>query len=97
MKRIALLGDYSDSVVAHRAIPLALRMAVESLGVDIRWDWLHSATLTNPVSEHLHHYSAISCVPGSPYKKLTVLSKQYALHALISFRFWEPVVAFNTQ
>ncbi len=68
MKRIALVGDYNDTVVAHRAIPIALRMAVESLGVDVRWDWLPSATLDSPVDAHLRDYAAAWCVPGSPYR-----------------------------
>jgi len=68
MKRIALIGDYNDSVVAHRAIPIALRMAADALKVDVNWEWLHSASLTAPVSNHLRNYSAVWCVPGSPYQ-----------------------------
>ena len=68
MKRIALVGDYSESIVAHRGIPLALSMAMESLGVAVCWDWLHSTSLRHPVSDHLRDYSAVWCVPGSPYQ-----------------------------
>src|SRR5216110_1888690 len=68
MKRIALIGDYNDHVVAHRAIPMALRMAVELLQVDIRWDWLPSGALDLPIDQHLRDYAAVWCVPGSPYK-----------------------------
>lgn len=68
MKRIALVGDYSESIVAHRGIPLALRMAAESLGVDVCWDWVQSTSLGNPVSQQLKSYSAVWCVPGSPYR-----------------------------
>lgn len=68
MKRIALIGDYNEAVVAHRAIPIALRMAVECLNVDTRWDWLHTAMLETPAEKSLHDYTAVWCVPGSPYK-----------------------------
>ena len=30
---IGLIGDHNDSVPAHRAIPLALQMAAETLGI----------------------------------------------------------------
>ena len=70
MKRIALVGDYNDAVVAHRAIPIALRMAVESLGTDVRWDWLPSATLDSHIDAHLRDYAAVWCVPGSPYRNM---------------------------
>jgi len=32
--RIALVGDRSDAVIAHAAIPLALPMAAQSLGIE---------------------------------------------------------------
>ncbi|HEX2585212.1 MAG TPA: hypothetical protein VHL14_08770 [Steroidobacteraceae bacterium] len=68
MKRIALIGDHSDKIVAHRAIPLALRMAAEALSVDVRWDWLPTATLDSPIDDHLCDYAGVWVVPGSPYK-----------------------------
>ena len=68
MKRIALVGDRSENVVAHRAIPVALRMAVESLRAEVSWEWIHSRTLTTPVTEQLEPFAAVWCVPGSPYE-----------------------------
>lgn len=54
--RIALVGDYRpDSVVAHRAIPIAL----ERLGA--AWEWV-------PTDDaQVRGFDAIWCVPGSPY------------------------------
>ena len=66
-KRIALVGDYSESVVAHRAIPIALRLATRTLNADVSWEWLHSRTLAN-VNEQLQQYAGVWCVPGSPYE-----------------------------
>lgn len=68
MKRIALIGDRSDSVVAHRAIPIALKLAVEQTRADVSWEWLHSRSLENEVASTLESYAAIWCVPGSPYE-----------------------------
>jgi len=68
MKRIALVGDYDDNIVAHRAIPVALHMAVASLNADVRWDWLPTATLESSVDHQLRDYAGIWVVPGSPYK-----------------------------
>ena len=41
MSRIAIVGDYSDRVTAHRAIPRALELAREGFQVlfEARWLW----------------------------------------------------------
>ncbi|MBF2937555.1 hypothetical protein HKT46_21680, partial [Pseudomonas aeruginosa] len=43
--RIALVGDHDPHITAHRAIPLALRLAGEALGLEIAFDWLASDRL----------------------------------------------------
>lgn len=63
--RIALIGDRSDAVTAHRAIPLALQLEAETLGLDITADWLGTATLSDP--GQLSAYDAGWVVPASPY------------------------------
>jgi len=68
MKRIALVGDYNESVVAHRAIPIALSMAAEQLKADVSWEWLHTRMITGDTEQMLDPYAAIWCVPGSPYE-----------------------------
>jgi CTP synthase (UTP-ammonia lyase) len=68
MKRIALVGDYDESKVAHRAIPIALKLAVQGLRVDVSWDWLPSSELQPSVEARLDPYAALWCVPGSPYQ-----------------------------
>jgi CTP synthase (UTP-ammonia lyase) len=70
MKRIALIGDHNESVVAHRAIPIALGMAVEALHADVSWDWLHTRTITGEVHRQLEPYAGVWCVPGSPYENM---------------------------
>jgi CTP synthase (UTP-ammonia lyase) len=66
-QRIALIGDYSEDIVAHRAIPLALERSAEAVGADVSWDWLHSSTLREPMAGQLEAYAGVWCVPGSPY------------------------------
>ncbi|MGH8177350.1 MAG: CTP synthase C-terminal region-related (seleno)protein [Steroidobacter sp.] len=65
--RVALIGDHSPAVVAHRGIPLALAAAAAELGMSIAPDWLHTSTLAADIAEQLGPYAAIWCVPGSPY------------------------------
>ena len=68
MKRIALVGDYNESVVAHRAIPIALKLAVSELRADVSWEWLPSRDLPPMGAARLEPYAAVWCVPASPYE-----------------------------
>ena len=68
MKRIALIGDYNEAVVAHRAIPIALKLAMEALRADVSWEWLHTRALVGDVNAMLAPYSGVWCVPASPYE-----------------------------
>jgi CTP synthase (UTP-ammonia lyase) len=67
MIRVALIGDHRESVTAHRAIPIALRLAAEALQCEVVADWHHTATLRAPIATQLGEYAGIWCVPGSPY------------------------------
>ncbi len=67
MKRIALVGDYDENIVAHRAIPIALELAAKDLRADVSWEWLHSRELQPTAEARLETYAAVWCVPGSPY------------------------------
>lgn len=64
--RVALIGDYNEAVMAHRAIPEALRMSAEELGVKVEAEWLHTSTLVD-VEKQLAGFDGIWCVPASPY------------------------------
>jgi CTP synthase (UTP-ammonia lyase) len=68
MKRIALVGDYDEHRVAHRAIPIALERAVHDLRADVSWEWLPSRELQPTAAARLQSYAAVWCVPGSPYQ-----------------------------
>lgn len=63
--KVALVGDYSAAVTAHRAIPEALRLAGDALGVTVEYDWLATERILDDTI--LQAYDGIWCVPGSPY------------------------------
>ena len=66
---IALIGDYSPDVVAHQAIPRALKLAMYECGRAIDWRWINSRDILDP-DQDLAAYSAVWAVPGSPYENM---------------------------
>ena len=64
--RIALIGDYNPEVTAHRAIPLALRLSADRLGVEVEPVWVHT-TAISPTAEEVSGHAGLWCVPASPY------------------------------
>ena len=69
MRTIALVGDYSPSVLAHRAIPRALELARAELGAAIAWQWILTRDLRDAAIE-LSSFSAVWLVPASPYENM---------------------------
>jgi CTP synthase (UTP-ammonia lyase) len=68
MHRIALVGDRSDSVIAHRAIPRALVLAADECGQEIEPIWVPTDAVGDVSA--LLTFDAIWCVPGSPYRSM---------------------------
>src|SRR4051794_23605515 len=64
---VALVGDFDLSVVAHQAIPLALRLAGEAAGVNVVPTWVHTAALGRDGVGSLGQFDGVWCVPASPY------------------------------
>ncbi len=65
---IGLIGDHDPAVLAHRAIPEALRLAGAAARVEIAWEWLHTAELgASDTAARLERYDALWLVPASPY------------------------------
>lgn len=65
--RIAIVGDRSESILAHRAIPKALELARRSAGAPCAWEWVPTRELVDP-PDRLAGFDAIWVVPGSPYE-----------------------------
>jgi CTP synthase (UTP-ammonia lyase) len=68
VKRIALVGDYDEKIVAHRAIPVALELAVKDLRANVSWEWVATRELQPAAEARLNPFAAVWCVPGSPYQ-----------------------------
>ena len=72
--KIGLIGDYQDSVTAHRAIPKALELAAAEIAVSVEFDWLQTCELSETsLSEH----TGLWCIPASPYQ-----DNESVLHAI---------------
>jgi CTP synthase (UTP-ammonia lyase) len=67
---IALVGNYSEHVIAHKAIPIAIDLANKALGTNFNWSWIETETIHEETINHLAAFSAIWAVPGSPYKSM---------------------------
>jgi CTP synthase (UTP-ammonia lyase) len=63
--RIGLVGDLNPQVPAHRAIPLALAMAAEKMGIRITPQWLPTSAIGT--GDSLEAFDGLWCVPASPY------------------------------
>lgn len=90
---IGLIGDRSDAVVAHRAIPTALAMAARELGVEVNHEWVPSEDIAS--TERVAGFDGLWCVPGSPYRSMegVLLAIRYAREHQRPFA---PAAAFNT-
>ncbi len=68
--RIALVGDYSEEVPAHRAIPGALDIACSRTGAEVEGIWVETASLGVNVADQLSDFDGVWCVPASPYANM---------------------------
>ena len=66
--RIGLIGDKSDAVRAHAAIPRALELVRPGQPVELVW--LPTDRLSHASDADLQPHDAFWCVPGSPYASL---------------------------
>ena len=68
MTRIALVGDFDETVPAHRAIPMALALAAQQASTPVQHEWLPTAQLDT--TTQLAAFDGIWCVPASPYRSM---------------------------
>jgi ribosomal protein S18 acetylase RimI-like enzyme len=67
--RVGLIGDRNPDVLAHRAIPEAVRLSAARLGLQAEATWLATEELpAEPDAARLAGLDALWCVPGSPYR-----------------------------
>lgn len=67
---LALVGDYSSNVLAHRGIPGALELSGAAEGSEISWQWVHSKDLQDAARD-LARCAAVWLVPASPYANMS--------------------------
>jgi CTP synthase (UTP-ammonia lyase) len=65
---VALIGDHDQTILAHKAIPLALQMTSSAFGRPVEWEWRATSSILPGAAENLQMYDCIWCVPGSPYE-----------------------------
>jgi CTP synthase (UTP-ammonia lyase) len=68
MATIGLIGDYDSTVTAHRAIPPAIALAAEALGIAADFHWVPTDQITS--QEDISHFDGLWCVPASPYRSM---------------------------
>ncbi len=66
--RVGLIGDHDPDVLAHRAIPEAVRLSAERLGLQAEATWLATDELPAAPDAALAAFDALWCVPGSPFR-----------------------------
>ena len=69
--KIALVGDYSEDVIAHQAIPKAVQIAADKGSYQVSCEWVDTTSLDYNVEETLAPYKGVWCVPASPYKSMS--------------------------
>ena len=66
--KIGLIGDYDNTVPAHRAIPIALELANKQQGLEIEFEWIPTEKIKG--IDDVAEYDGLWCVPASPYKNM---------------------------
>lgn len=65
---VGLIGDRDEAVPAHRAIPIALRMAALELECEVFARWIPTASIDDDSA--LARLDGLWCVPASPYRSM---------------------------
>jgi len=69
MATLALVGDYSPDVIAHRAIPRALELACAAAKGGFTWQWVATRDVRNAPRD-LEKFSAGWLAPVSPSENM---------------------------
>ena len=69
--KIALVGDFDQTVTAHVAIPKAIAIAAQQTGIDVAGEWIGTEKLKPDAARRMDGFSGLWCVPASPYRSMT--------------------------
>jgi CTP synthase (UTP-ammonia lyase) len=67
---LALIGDHSATVIAHRAIPVALARARAETNGSLDWRWVATRDIRDAARD-LAEFAAVWVVPASPYENMS--------------------------
>jgi len=70
VSKIGLIGDFDSEVVAHIAIPQAIKLASDDLGYQTEIEWIPTISLENDYEQKLSKFQALWTVPASPYRSM---------------------------
>ncbi len=91
---IGLVGDRSDSVPAHLAIPLALENAADVLGIEAAYEWVPTEQIRS--ASRVAAFDGLWCVPAARIEAWRARCSRSAAREKDAFRFWARAAAFNT-
>lgn len=82
---VGLIGDYSESVPAHRAIPPALQRAAGALHREVAFEWIPTEEVTSV--SRIARFDGLWCVPASPYRSMegALLAIRHARESAVPF------------
>ena len=82
---VGLIGDYSQAVLAHQAIPMALQNSADALDIDLAFEWIPTDEISS--ASRLSAFNGLWCVPASPYRSMdgALLAIRYARENGIPF------------
>ena len=67
---ICIIGDFNPKYQLHNDTNLSFSYAAQRLGVELKLNWVNTASLTEKPEEKLEKYDAFLCAPGSPYESM---------------------------
>jgi CTP synthase (UTP-ammonia lyase) len=65
---VGLVGNYDATILAHQAIPGALRQAAETLDIEVTHEWVPTEEIRT--TERIAGFDGLWCIPGSPYRSM---------------------------
>ena len=82
---VGLIGDYSESVPAHRAIAPALQRAAGALHREVAFEWIPTEEVTSV--SRIARFDGLWCVPASPYRSMegALLAIRHARESAVPF------------
>lgn len=84
--RIAIVGDFDESRISQIMAGKAIQHVADKLSLDIRYEWVHTSTITDDVSLQLLPFNGVWAGPGDYSNSLgTLRAIQYCREKQIPF------------